>query len=217
MLQVLSPYDGFGPLKYLLFHHPWLIIGWLWKVRQGPSSNSKDMTHCFCLGIASIPKQLMWLNCEPVNQRYFNSKIIIFFIKTISVLSESWSYYPGQISWELGLPRESVIEEWFGRIARPCEDCGESRKVSGFSVVPDISSSLVLHIPSEKASVPSEDSSRQDLHGSQNRSDSWKVSGTESSRKEGVWLWGWFEPDTMGITTCRRRKRRAREEKKTSF
>ena len=152
-----------------------------------------------------------------MNQRCLNTNIIIFFIKTISVLSESWSYYPGQISWELGLPRESVIEEWFGRFPRPCEDCGESRKVSGFSVLPDISSSVVLHIPSKKASVPSEDSSRQDLHGSQNRSDSWKVSGTESSRKEGVWLWGWFEPDTMGITTCRRRKRRAREEKKTSF
>ena len=78
MLQVLFPCDGkfFGPLGYLLFHHPWLIIGWLWKVRQGPSSNSKDMTHCFCLGIASIPE---WLNCKPVNQRYFNRNIIIFF------------------------------------------------------------------------------------------------------------------------------------------
>ena len=66
MPQVLSPYNGklFGPLKYLLFHHPWLIIGWLWKVRQGPSSNSKDMTHCFCLGIASIPEQLMWLKSK---------------------------------------------------------------------------------------------------------------------------------------------------------
>ena len=34
------------------------------------------MTHCFCLGIASIPE---WLNCKPVNQRYFNRNIIIFF------------------------------------------------------------------------------------------------------------------------------------------
>ena len=74
-----------------------------------------------------------------------------------------------------------------------------------------------LHIPSEKALVPSEDGSRQDLHGSQNRGESWKVSGTESSRREGVWLWGWFEQHNMGINHVQEEKKKSKRRKEKKF